>query len=192
MINREDFNGKSYQEMMQAMEQELVLYHEFINNFKTSEECTTEEQNLMKKMDEVDERLNNVLYELPEHVEYDDKKFTRKDIISKIVYFLNKIEVKWEHTLGMYQLVKLWKGDNFTQIPYKAYDSTLRCLNQVSFKGMQEWTDILAVNEYLSTAHNEYSLDTGMLIFYSECHNALMDKMKELNPSSDVPESLEE
>lgn len=192
MINREDFNGKSYQEMMQAMEQELVLYHEFINNFKTSEECTIEEQNLMKKMDEVDERLNNVLYELPEHVEYDDKKFTRKDIISKIVYFLNKIEVKWEHTLGMYQLVKLWKGDNFTQIPYKAYDSTLRCLNQVSFKGMQEWTDILAVNEYLSTAHNEYSLDTGMLIFYSECHNALMDKMKELNPSSDVPESLEE
>lgn len=185
MINREDFNGKSYQEMMQAMEQELVLYHEFINNFKTSEECADEEQNLMKKMDEVDERLNNVLYELPEHVEYDDKKFTRKDIISKIVYFLNKIEVKWEHTLGMYQLVKLWKGDNFTQIPYKAYDSTLRCLNQVSFKGMQEWTDILVVNEYLSTAHNEYSLDTGMLIFYSECHNALMDKMKELNPASD-------
>jgi hypothetical protein len=57
---------------------------------------------------------------------------------------------------------------------------------------MQEWTDILAVNEYLAVAHNEYSLDTGMLIFYSECHNALMDRMKALNPDSDVPDSLEE
>ena len=146
----------------------------------------------MNYMDEVDSRLNTVTYELPESIEFENKHYSRKDIISKIIYFLNKIEVKWEHTLGMYQLVALWKGDNFTEIPYRAYDSTLRCLNQVTFKGMQEWTDILAVNEYLSIAHNEYSLDTGMLIFYSECHNALMDRMKELNPAADVPESLEE
>ena len=193
MIKREDFNGKKYEEMMEAMQNELVLYTEMVNGLETIDACIAEEQILMASMDEVDARLNTVLYELPEHVEFGNKKYSRKDIISKVVYFLNKIEVKWEHTLGMYQLVDLWKGDNFTQIPYRAYDSTLRCLNQVSFKGMQEWTDILAVNEYLSIAHNEYSLDTGMLIFYSECHNVLMNRMKELNPTDEtVPESLEE
>lgn len=192
MINREDFNGKKYEEMMAVMEQELVLYHDTLNDLTTLEACSAEEGKLMNYMNEVDERLNVVTYELPESIEFENKHYSRKDIISKIVYFLNKIEVKWEHTLGMYQLVALWKGDNFTEIPYRAYDSTLRCLNQVTFKGMQEWTDILAVNEYLSIAHNEYSLDTGMLIFYSECHNALMDRMKELNPAADVPESLEE
>lgn len=192
MINREDFNGKKYEEMMAVMEQELVLYHDTLNDLTTLEACKAEEGKLMNYMDEVDARLNTVTYELPESIEFENKHYSRKDIISKIIYFLNKIEVKWEHTLGMYQLVALWKGDNFTEIPYRAYDSTLRCLNQVTFKGMQEWTDILAVNEYLSIAHNEYSLDTGMLIFYSECHNALMDRMKELNPAADVPESLEE
>ena len=175
MINREDFNGKKYEEMMAVMEQELVLYHDTLNDLTTLEACKAEEGKLMNYMDEVDTRLNTVTYELPESIEFENKHYSRKDIISKIIYFLNKIEVKWEHTLGMYQLVALWKGDNFTEIPYRAYDSTLRCLNQVTFKGMQEWTDILAVNEYLSIAHNEYSLDTGMLIFYSECHNALMD-----------------
>ena len=193
MIKREDFNGKKYEEMMEAMQNELVLYTEMVNGLETIDACIAEEQILMASMDEVDARLNTVLYELPEHVEFGNKKYSRKDIISKVVYFLNKIEVKWEHTLGMYQLVELWKGDNFTQIPYRAYDSTLRCLNQVTFKGMQESTDILAVNEYLSVAHNEYSLDTGMLIFYSECHNILMNRMKELNPQDTaIPESLEE
>lgn len=192
MINRSDFDGKSYQEMMTAMEQELVVYHEFINGLTTLDACAEEEQKLMEHMNEVDAHLNQVTYTLADGVNFENKHYSRKDIISKVIYFLNKIEVKWEYTKGMYELVALWKGDNFTQIPYRAYDSTLRCLNQVSFKGMQEWTDILAVNEYLSIAHNEYSLDTGMLIFYSECHNALMDRMKELNPAADVPESLEE
>lgn len=193
MINREDFNGKKYEEMMAVMEQELVLYHDTLNDLTTLEACKAEEGKLMNYMDGVDARLNTVTYELPESIEFENKHYSRKDIISKIIYFLNKIEVKWEHTLGMYQLVALWKGDNFTEIPYRAYDSTLRCLNQVTFKGMQEWTDILAVNEYLSIAHNEYSLDTGMLIFYSECHNALMDRMKELNPTDEtIPDSLEE
>ena len=192
MIKREDFNGKKYEEMMVALQNELETYKNDLNDLTTLDECNAEEQVLMASMDEVDARLNAVKYELPEYVEFGNKRYSRKDIVSKVVYFLNKIEVKWEHTLGMYQLVDLWKGDNFTEIPYRAYDSTLRCLNQVTFKGMQEWTDILAVNEYMSIAHNEYSLDTGMVIYLSECHNALMNRMKELNPMTDVPESLEE
>lgn len=191
MINREDFNGKSYDEMMAAMQADLVMYSDQVSGMGETE-CGDEEQKLMAEMDIVQERLNTVTYELPSHAEHDGKKYSRNDIAGKIVYFLNKLEVKWEHTLGLYQLVQAWKHDDFTKIPYNVYDSTLRTLNTVSFKGFSEWTDILAINAYLSTCHNEYSLDTGMLVYLHECHNILMNRMKEINPASDVPDALSE
>lgn len=191
MIKREDFNGKKYEEMAAAMEADLVLYSEHVKKM-TEEECFAEEQVLMASMDEVQAHLAEVTYELPTGTEYDGKKFSKKDIASKIIYFLNKIEVKWEHTLGLYQLVQAWRNENFDRIPYGTYDSTLRSLNTVSFKGQSEWLDILAVNAYLATCHNEYSLDTGMLVYLHECHNVVMNRMKELDPASEIPESIEE
>lgn len=190
MIKREDFNGKQYEEMAAALQADLVVYAEEVKKFATLDECTAEEQVLMASMDEVQERLDTVEYELPKEAFYDGERYTKKDVASKIIYFLNKIECKWEQTLGLYQLVKLWKGQDFNSIPYRVYDSTLRCLNTVSFKGMSEWTDILIVNEYLSQCHNEYSLDTGMLVYLSEMHNLVMNRMKELDPTAEVPEQM--
>ena len=191
MIKREDFNGKTYDEMAEAIQADLVTYGEQVSAFATLDECLAEEQVLMASMDEVQTHLDNVKYDLQKDVEYDGKRYSRKDVASKIIYMLNKLEVKWEQTLGLYQLVMMWKSDDFKQIPYRVYDSTLRCLNTVSFKGMSEWTDILVINAYLSGCHNEYSLDTGMLVYLSEAHNLVMNRMKELEPSSNVPESLE-
>ena len=190
MIKREDFNGKQYEEMAAALQADLVVYAEEVKKFATLDECTAEEQVLMTSMDEVQERLDTVEYELPKEAFYDGERYTKKDVASKIIYFLNKIECKWEQTLGLYQLVKLWKGQDFNSIPYRVYDSTLRCLNTVPFKGMSEWTDILVVNEYLSKCHNEYSLDTGMLVYLSEMHNLVMNRMKELDPVAEVPEQM--
>lgn len=188
MINREDWNGKTYQEMAAAMEADLVLYREKVAAFTTVDECNAEEQVLMASMDEVQTRLDTVKYELPKNVEFDGKTYSKKDITSKIIYFINKLEVKWEQTLGLYQLVALWKSETFNEIPYRVYDSTLRCLNQVTFKGSSEWLDILAVNDYLSQCHNEYSLDTGMLVYLSECHNVVVNKMDELSKVTSVNE----
>ena len=183
MIKREDFNGKTYDEMLAAMEADIVLYSDKIATF-------AEEQELMLTMDELKTKLENVKYTLPKDVVFNNKKYSKKDMAAKVIYFLNKLEVKWEHTLGLFELVNLWKSDDFNEIPYAVYDSTLRTLNQVSFKGMSEWTDILAVNEYFSPCHNEYSLDTGILLYHSERHNRLMNRMKELDPSANVPEEM--
>jgi hypothetical protein len=188
MIKREDFNGKQYEEMMQAMQADLILYSEQVST-KTEEECIAEEQVLMASMDEVQARLAEVTYDLPAGVEYDNKKYSKKDMASKIIYFLNKLEVKWEHTLGLYQLVQAWRNEDFDKIPYATYDSTLRSLNTVTFKGQSEWHDILAINAYLATCHNEYSLDTGMLVYLHECHNVVinrMDALKENNSQSEA------
>lgn len=190
MIKREDFNGKTYDEMLAAMEADIVLYSDKLANFTTLDECLAEEQELMLTMDELKTKLDNVKYTLPKDVVFNNKKYSKKDMAAKVIYFLNKLEVKWEHTLGLFELVNLWKSDDFNEIPYAVYDSTLRTLNQVSFKGMSEWTDILAVNEYFSPCHNEYSLDTGILLYHSERHNRLMNRMKELDPNSNVPEEM--
>ena len=191
MIKREDFNGKKYEEMAAALQADLVVYSEEVEKLATVDDCAAEEQVLMASMDEVQVRLDTVAYELPKDVVYDGEKYTKKDVAAKIIYFLNKIECKYEQTLGLYQLVRLWKGQDFNAIPYRVYDSTLRCLNTVSFKGMSEWTDILVVNEYLSKCHNEYSLDTGMLVYLSEMHNLVMNRMKALDPKSEVPEEMQ-
>ena len=193
MINREDFNGKTYEEMLAAMQSDLIVYKEQVSKFETIDECNAEEQVIMASMDEVQAKLNTVKYELPKEAEYEGKKYSKKDITAKIIYFLNKLEVKYEQTLGLFQLVSMWKSEDFKEIPYSVYDSTLRCLNQVTFKGYTEWNDILVVNEYLSKCHNEYSLDTGMLLYLSECHNIVMDKMKELEPepATIIPERMD-
>ena len=190
MIKREDFNGKKYDEMAIALQADLVMYAEQVASLETIEDCSAEEQKLMEAMKEIEARLDTIEYDLPHEVVYEGKKYSKKDIATKVIYFLNKIECKWEQTLGLHQLVKLWKGEDFNAIPYRVYDSTLRCLNTVSFKGDSEWIDILAVNEYLSLCHNEYSLDTGMLVYISEMHNLVMDRMKELDPNSQVPEQM--
>ena len=190
MLKREEFNGKTYQEMATAIQTELIDYTQQVAGYTTVEECENEEQVLMASMDEIQAHLDTVEYDLPKEVEYEGVKYTKKQIASKIIYFLNKLEVKWEQTLGLHQLVQLWKKEDFVKIPYRVYDSTLRCLNTVSFKGDSEWTDILATNEYLAKCHNEYSLDTGMIVYLGECHNLLLNRMKELNPELNVPEQL--
>jgi hypothetical protein len=193
MIKREDFDGKQYEEMMVAMQDDLAQYTNQVNAFETLEQCEAEEQSLMVYMDEVQARLATVSYVLPTSISYEDKTYTKKEVANKMIYFFNKIEVKWEHTLGMHQLVSLWKRDDLQTIKYDAYDSTLRTLNTVSFKGNSEWLDILIINEFFRSTHNEYSLDTGMLVYLHECHNVLMNRMKQLNPDTpEIPDSLEE
>ena len=192
MIKREDFNGKTYQEMAAAIQAELIDYKAQVDGFNTIEECETEEQVLMASMDEVQTHLDTVEYDLPKEVEYEGKKYTKNQIASKIIYFINKIECKFEHTLGLHQLVQLWKNEDFVKIPYRVYDSTLRTINTPTFKGDSEWTDILTVYEYLAQCQNEYSLDTGMVVYLGECHNILLNKMNELNPNDpNIPQSFE-
>ena len=191
MIERKDFEGKLYAEMMPVLEADLVMYAEQVTGFKTLEECEEEEKTLMEAMKELETALDSVKYELPSDVNFDGRRYSKKDVASKIIYFLNKLELKWSYTKGMKELVDMWKSDDFVEIPYRVYDSTLRTLDQVTYKGYTEWADVLIVNEYLSGCHNLYSLDTGMLVYLSERHNIIMNRMKELDPTANVPEQMD-
>lgn len=185
-MTRQDLNGKNYNEVEPILTQELNEYKEKVNQMMTVDDILKAEEELMADAKAYDEYLTGVTYELPNGVDYDGDHFSRNDCAKIIMGAINKLEVEWAQTLGLYELVKLWKNKDLATIANKAYDSTLRVLNQVKYKGFDEWRNILAVNAFLAQCHNAYSLDTAYNILISEKHNALMDREKLLQKKDNV------
>lgn len=184
-MTREDLKEKEYREIEGMLSAELAMFSDEISNL-TLDELHVKEEEILQEMTEYDRYLNDVVYELPQSVEFEDEKLTRSAAGKFISKFLSKMEVEFSYTLGMYQLVKLWQSTT-KNINYKAYDSTLRCLNSCKFKGAEEWKQILGVNTYLENCHELYKKDLSWLIFLSTKHNALMDRVKELTDKTAEP-----
>lgn len=187
-MKRTDLTEKPYKEIEEILQNELDAFKETVDKISDPEELLKLEEEIIEEFKEYDEYISNLEYELPNSCEYDNQKFTKNQIAIKIIYFLNKSEVEWSYTLGMYQLVQLWKQADLSKIAYKAYDSTLRCLNQVKFKGFEEWRDILAINEYMSACHENYSKDASWMHFLSSKHNIVMDRAKLTEAIPAIPE----
>lgn len=190
-MTREDFNGKNYQEIEPMLAQDLNEYKENVNQMMTMQELMDAEKVLMEEAQKYDEYLNTVEYDLPERVEFDGENYSRNQVAVFIINSLNKNEVEWSQTLGLYELMNLWRNKNLAKIANKVYDSTLRVLNQVKYKGYNEWVEILIVNKFLSSCHNEYSLDTAYNILLSEKHNALLDRAKLIEKAEGVVDENE-
>lgn len=180
-MKKEDLIGKEFKEIQEILDAESTLFKEELSGIDSVETLMKMEVDIIEEMKEYDKYLDEVVYPVVDQVEYDGKKYSKNDIAGCIIYFLNKSEVEWSYTLGLYQLVTLWKNKDLQNIKYKEYDSTLRTLNTIKFKGYQEWQDILAINEYLSTCHKFYTTDTAWLYFLSDKHNAIMNRIKEID-----------
>ena len=180
-MTQEFLRNSSMEEATKQFDQELREYVELVNSIDDVNKLNEMEQDIIKEQDDVNAYLKTTQYQLPDGVDFDGEHYTVKDIANKVIYFVNKKEVEWKYTLGLYQLVKFWKVNNPSIIDYGVYDTTLRMLNQIGFQGFSEWRDILACNEYFKTAHESYSKDTSWLIFVSEKHNVILDRMKALD-----------
>lgn len=190
-MTREDLNGKNYAEVEPMLEEELAVYKAKVNEMMTIEELLDAEKVLMEEAQAYDEYLDTVSYELPNDVDYGGKHYSRNEIAKFIIRSLNKLEVEWSQTLGLFELVELWRNNDLKKIQNKAYDSTLRILNQVKYKGYDEWRDILATNVFLSGCHNAYQLDTSWNILISEKHNCLMDRSELIRKDNNIVDERE-
>ena len=139
-------------------------------------------------MDENDMRLKATEYDVPESCTFNDMIYDAKTASSYIVSFINTQEVDWNYTLGLYELVKLWKDKNLKTIKYHAYDSTLRILGQCKYKGSENWKRILVVNTFLGSCHEEYVRDTAYMIYLTSLHNVLLDALKKFETPTDTTE----
>lgn len=180
-MTKEFLQEHNMEEVAAQFDQELREFNDVVNTIDDVERLEELEQEVIKEQDEVNQYLKEVTYELQPSVVFEGETFKLTDVAKSIIYFINKREVEWKYTLGLYQLVNFWKRSNPTTVEYSVYDSTLRILNQNTYKGYSEWKDILVCNEYFKSAHESYSKDTSWLIFESEKHNIVIDRMTALN-----------
>ena len=185
-MNRQDFNGKTPQELEQMFEGELKTYKETIDAMMTLEELMDAEQKLMEEAQEYDKYLDAVEYPLVDKVEFDGSNYSRNDLAKIIMSAISKIEVEWANTLGLYEMYNIWKNKDMASVAYKVFDSTLRILNQVKYKGPQEWKDMLAVNKFLAECHADYTLDTNFNVLISKKHNCILERYELVQKENNV------
>lgn len=178
LLFRKDLAELTAEELMTKLQESIDEKKNEINEIKDMDALKALEDELMKAMDENDAHVKGLTYNLPDGCDYDGKHFNKNDVAKMIAAFLNRGDYKWEYTAGAYELVKFWKGADPKTIAYGVYDSTLRMLNQLTFKGFSDWHDILTINEYMKGCHDAYTHDTGYTIYLGEVHNAILERMQ--------------
>lgn len=186
MITREDLNGMSREDIAKTLEGDIMEFTAMIETLETEEAVLDKEKELMLVMDEYETYMKTVEYDLPDTCDFDGQHYTKKAVFDKIVNFLENQELQWEAIYGVYELVKIWKNKDMSKIAYGAYDSTLRILNTLKYKGIEAWRSIQTVNAYLSDCHLEYAKDTSYIIYMSKLHQAIMDGQKKFHPETEV------
>lgn len=182
MITREELTGKNHEEIRQMLETDIVSFKAEVQTIESEQELLDKESELMIKMDEYQEYMKGVEYDLQDECTFDNQLYSRRGISDMIIDFINTQEVQYEYVNGMFELVKLWRTKDLHKISYGAYDSTLRILNMVKFKGYNQWRSILTINEYLSNCHLAYAADAGYAIYLGHLHSAILDQMKTFHP----------
>lgn len=186
LLNREELLAKeNLQEIAKELEADIALYTEELSGMNR-EALKQAENDLMKVFDANDEYISGVEYELPDEIEYDGRKIKRAEITTKIVSFLNRIEVQFQATLGLYQCIRFWKTRGAGKVPYGAFDSTLRMLGTLKFKGEQDCFDILVTNNWCTAAHDQYSRDNIWTQYLHARHQAIMQTLEALD-KAEVP-----
>ena len=181
MIKREELAGKNQQEIQELLESDVQKFIVEVKEFITEDDVIAKEEELMQEMNINEAYLKTVSYTVAESVEYDGQQYNKKTACGMIADFVATQEVEWKYTLGLYELHKIWKNvPDFIQ--YHAYDSTLRILGGMKYKGVESWKKILTVNTFLGSCHEEYVRDTAYMLYLSNLHNVVIDALKKFNP----------
>lgn len=182
IINREDFikEGATIQDIQNSLESDALAFAEEINTIDSVEELKAREEKLMEVAKEDDEHLKTVHYTLPDEITSLGDKFKKGEIIKMIISFLNRIECNFQTTLGIWQGIDFWKKLTNNEVPYGVFDSTLRLLGQLKFKGEKDCHDVLVVNDWFSSAHEAYIKDMVWTRYIATLHNIITQRMQEL------------
>lgn len=180
---REYKEGESAQEMGDRLQKEADEHKKKMEKITSVEELDKLEKEMLDVLDEFDKYIKQKKYKLPKSVMFDGVMYTKEQVGVRIARALNKKEVTWQYSLGLYQLHKLWSNiRQFATIPYDAYDSTVRILGDIQFKGQGEWKDILIINEFFVNPNKEFYKDSTMLIYYSTIHSQILERKQMLSP----------
>ena len=176
LITKDFFEGKEMPVIQAELDKMMIEFKAFITT-ASEKELGEYEKEIIEAQDKYSETLNSIVYKLPDNVKFEGNEIDRVVVAQYISEFINRSEVDWSYTLGLYQLYNMWTND-IKEIGYKPFDSTLRILNQLKFKGKTDWEKILIINEYLSGLHNAYTKDTYLFVYFSELHNMILSELQ--------------
>lgn len=177
MLKREDILTKAIPEVQEMMTNDVTEFSAALET-KSIEELKQMEQDLMEEMKEDDAHLEQAKYELAEAAEFDGTKVGSEKICEYIVKFLDKLEVEWRATLGIYQAIKFWRKEFDGTVSYAVFDTTLRLLGTLKFKGEIECKNVLLINNWFSGAHKDYAIDNIWKSYLAAKHQAIMQAMQ--------------
>ena len=164
-------------EQAKRLQAEVDAYKKEIEGINDVEALKEKEKEIIAEMDKFDEYIKSRTYPVPNGVDFEGEHYSRSVVSGEIIYFINKNEVQWQYTLGLYQLCRFWKNTSSEVITYGQLDSTLRILEQQKFRGFDEWRNILLVNEYMKALHEDYTKDLAVQIALSQKHNSILERM---------------
>ena len=180
---REYKDGESNQEMGDRLQKEADEHKKKMEEITSVEELDKLEEEILKTLEDFDVYIKQKRYKLPVSINFDGIAYSKQQVGDRIARALNKKEVTWQYSLGLYQLHKLWSNiRQFATIPYDAYDSTVRILGDITFKGFTEWRDILIINEFFVAPNKEFYKDSTMLVYYSTIHSQILERKQMLSP----------
>lgn len=176
------------EQMINALEKSTIDLSEEVANINDFEKLEELEASLMEEFDEYDKHIEEVKYQLVESVEYDGTTHKASKIKENIIYLLNQVEVDFRSTLGIYQAIRFWKTNTDNNIPYAPYESTLKILGTLKYKGENQFINILIINNWFASAHEDYKRDATYHNYLTGLHNCILTRMDELR-KEEVEES---
>lgn len=182
-INIKELLEMTVGDLETELQDRLNKFNELLAEKSDVEELKALELEVDKVQEEIDAHVREAEYELNlEPIEFEGKKYSLSEVARKIVYHLNRVEQPFQYSLGLHGLVRLWKNAGIKTITYGAYDSTLRILGDLKYKGDNEWVDILVINNYLTCCHEPYQKDRLLLSAYAEMRNAAVNAIQMHTP----------
>lgn len=183
----EELEKKLDTTMPEKVKSQAEIYDDEIQQLKEDLEKENDAEKLKKDCEVLNEEINafekelsEKIYELPEKTTFKGTQYSRSKIFEFIADILANNEVAWQAVLSMYEFVGWWKQaakDNLKGIPYQYYDTTLRFLGQIKYKGFENYKKILAINALFGAMHDEYALDLSKYYYLHGKYDAISNRI---------------
>ena len=163
-------------------QQELEQYKKDIDS-KTLKEALEIEKDLIAEADEINKKIAEKTFVIS------DENYS--EVAGAIRHFLEKQEVQWQYTIGLITMYDFWDPDKKPEkVTYPMFDSTIRTLGEMKFKGYDEWKFVVLINDYFATVRDEYALLTEEIWDNASKHNIVIERINLLDPAKSNPASV--
>lgn len=187
---KEDGTEYTIEDLQRLFTEELYAFKAFIEsnyNHEQIPELKEVEKVLMSEFDANDKRIEETFYTLE-----NTKEVNGSELAGKVVRFLEKVEVEFRGTQVVLDCINYWSGLSDKKIKEKkvqhaVFDTTLRLINTLKYKGHADLLDIVCINDWFMPSHNEYNKNLIYMHVLSAKHQEILQminpNMAENNPA---------